>query len=152
MSTTVVVARNFRGQTLYLTSAEHGAFCWSCFKDRALPVSVEVAKRIITEAQGYKADAYAEDRDGNIIIPLASGAAISMTRGESARFSKAQRVPPLTCQCEHDKHFLPLPGERVHAYNAVAEDVQPFKTPFATLNACAYCRDNCLAIYKEARS
>lgn len=72
--TTVVIAREFRGQTLFLTSAEHGAFCWSCFKDRAMPVSVDVAKRIITEAQGYKADAYAIDKNDNVIVPRASGA------------------------------------------------------------------------------
>lgn len=39
------------------------------------------------------------------------------------------------CECERDCHLGHEP------------DVQPVKTPFATLQACTYCRDNCLAIY-----
>lgn len=50
------------------------------------------------------------------------------------------------CECERDCHFLSI-HDGSHAYGAEMPDVQPVKTPFATLQACTYCRDNCLAIY-----
>lgn len=51
------------------------------------------------------------------------------------------------CQCERDKHFLPLPGESTHAYQAVAAQTA-VKTPLGTFNVCTVCAETCLAHYK----
>lgn len=54
------------------------------------------------------------------------------------------------CECEKDCHFLgQSQREGMHAYGAVMPDVHPFRTPLATLQACEYCRNNCLALYAQ---
>lgn len=50
------------------------------------------------------------------------------------------------CECEAECHFT---GSNVHRYEAVKPDVQPFKTPHATLQLCRECREHCLAFYAE---
>jgi hypothetical protein len=91
MSNIVIVARQFRGSRIYLTSFKGPTeFVWSADRAKALPVSVDAAKRIVTSAQAYEADAYAIDAKGNVIVPAASGAAVPLgPTEESPRPAKA---------------------------------------------------------------
>jgi hypothetical protein len=66
---TFIVAREFRGRTLYLKDHNPvgNTFHWTADKTEAKTFGPQVPSRIMDDAQGYHADAYAIDSDGCVI-------------------------------------------------------------------------------------
>jgi len=75
--TKTIIARQFRGQTIYLVKADVGAkdFTWSGNIARAAKfVDASVVKRTLDGANEYGSEAYGIDSQGNVIVPAASAA------------------------------------------------------------------------------
>lgn len=75
--TTAIIARQFRGQTLFLAALSLAAkdFTWSADRAKARKFTTPPSlKAALDGANEYRSEAYAIDTRGNVLVPAASAA------------------------------------------------------------------------------